>query len=110
MIVHEFVFFSKQETAYEVRISDWSSDVCPSDHRNGYAQTRGDVTPTCGELAVTHPAPTGHMPMAIGVGVPVERIEAAAPNIIDALNDLKADFAALAQTQSDAIPQVSSAA
>src|SRR3546814_1156235 len=25
------VFFFKQETAYEVRISDWSSDVCSSD-------------------------------------------------------------------------------
>src|SRR3546814_20384310 len=25
------VFFSKQKTAYEVRISDWSSDVCSSD-------------------------------------------------------------------------------
>src|SRR3546814_3438793 len=24
-------FFSKQKTAYEVRISDWSSDVCSSD-------------------------------------------------------------------------------
>src|SRR3546814_5063978 len=24
-------FFSKQKTAYERRISDWSSDVCPSD-------------------------------------------------------------------------------
>src|SRR3546814_9665977 len=25
------VFFSKQKTAYEMRISDWSSDVCASD-------------------------------------------------------------------------------
>src|SRR3546814_10297011 len=25
------VFFYKQKTAYEVRISDWSSDVCSSD-------------------------------------------------------------------------------
>src|SRR3546814_10963960 len=25
-------FFFKQKTAYEVRISDWSSDVCSSDH------------------------------------------------------------------------------
>src|SRR3546814_512349 len=27
----EVLFFFKQETAYEVRISDWSSDVCSSD-------------------------------------------------------------------------------
>src|SRR3546814_8690731 len=36
-------FFFKQKTAYEVRISDWSSDVCSSDlraaeyeHRNAH--------------------------------------------------------------------------
>src|SRR3546814_10269142 len=26
-----YVFYFKQETAYEMRISDWSSDVCSSD-------------------------------------------------------------------------------
>src|SRR3546814_1745484 len=32
------VFFFKQKTAYEMRISDWSSDVCSSDlHRIGGA-------------------------------------------------------------------------
>src|SRR3546814_4200222 len=31
-----FVFFFKQKTAYEMRISDWSSDVCSSDlHHRG---------------------------------------------------------------------------
>src|SRR3546814_9281998 len=33
------VFFFKQKTAYDMRISDWSSDVCSSDLRD----TRGDV-------------------------------------------------------------------
>src|SRR3546814_528086 len=28
-----FIFFFKQKTAYELRISDWSSDVCSSDLR-----------------------------------------------------------------------------
>src|SRR3546814_2252780 len=28
---HLFFFFFKQKTAYEMRISDWSSDVCSSD-------------------------------------------------------------------------------
>src|SRR3546814_16353444 len=28
-----FFFFFKQKTAYEMRISDWSSDVCSSDQR-----------------------------------------------------------------------------
>src|SRR3546814_4858335 len=27
----QIVFFFKQKTAYEMRISDWSSDVCSSD-------------------------------------------------------------------------------
>src|SRR3546814_9566272 len=26
-----YIFFFKQKTAYEMRISDWSSDVCSSD-------------------------------------------------------------------------------
>src|SRR3546814_8041896 len=31
MGVHSCVFFFKQKTAYELRSSDWSSDVCSSD-------------------------------------------------------------------------------
>src|SRR3546814_18293983 len=31
MVVGCIVFFCKQKTAYELRISDWSSDVCSSD-------------------------------------------------------------------------------
>src|SRR3546814_6791909 len=30
-VIHYFFFFFKQKTAYERRISDWSSDVCSSD-------------------------------------------------------------------------------
>src|SRR3546814_11792405 len=35
-----FFFFFKQKTAYEMRISDWSSDVCSSDLRHR-ARRRG---------------------------------------------------------------------
>src|SRR3546814_4778368 len=31
MLLCSDVFFVKQKTAYEMRISDWSSDVCSSD-------------------------------------------------------------------------------
>src|SRR3546814_2133068 len=31
VVDHVFFFFFKQKTAYEMRISDWSSDVCSSD-------------------------------------------------------------------------------
>src|SRR3546814_204605 len=33
--VYGVVFFFKQKTAYEMRISDWSSDVCSSDLGDG---------------------------------------------------------------------------
>src|SRR3546814_2841329 len=35
MWVYVFFFFFKQKTAYEMRISDWSSDVCSSDLADG---------------------------------------------------------------------------
>src|SRR3546814_3372615 len=30
-LLYYYIFFFKQKTAYEMRISDWSSDVCSSD-------------------------------------------------------------------------------
>src|SRR3546814_3754741 len=36
------LFFFKQKTAYEVRISDWSSDVCSSDLNINDHFKRGD--------------------------------------------------------------------
>src|SRR3546814_3108907 len=53
-----FFFFFKQKTAYEMRISDWSSDVCSSDlllHMFGRQfpdEARGDGT---GPLAIDAP-------------------------------------------------------
>src|SRR3546814_2799582 len=35
-----FMFFFKQKTAYEMRISDWSSDVCSSDLRTTRVENR----------------------------------------------------------------------
>src|SRR3546814_3601936 len=35
-----FFFFFKQKTAYEMRISDWSSDVCSSDLPQVTARSR----------------------------------------------------------------------
>src|SRR3546814_6721365 len=39
------VFVFKQKTAYEMRISDWSSDVCSSDLQNVCCQSSG--VPPC---------------------------------------------------------------
>src|SRR3546814_8078041 len=38
-----FFFFFKQKTAYDMRISDWSSDVCSSDLRQRFRRLRGVV-------------------------------------------------------------------
>src|SRR3546814_1585052 len=49
-----FFFFFKQKTAYEMRISDWSSDVCSSD----LAARAGRSTPAaCTSCRSTHRAP-----------------------------------------------------
>src|SRR3546814_683006 len=51
------VFFFKQKTAYEMRISDWSSDVCSSDLLDGVKQfiTNGSTAQVAIILAVTDP-------------------------------------------------------
>src|SRR3546814_4198930 len=40
LMLPAFFFFFKQKTAYEMRISDWSSDVCSSDLVAGVAGHR----------------------------------------------------------------------
>src|SRR3546814_5167078 len=39
-----FILFFKQKTAYEMRISDWSSDVCSSDLSSANAESHGAAT------------------------------------------------------------------
>src|SRR3546814_7722301 len=39
--LYYFFFFFKQKTAYEMRISDWSSDVCSSDLPSAGVPERG---------------------------------------------------------------------
>src|SRR3546814_4258898 len=49
-----FFFFFKQKTAYDMRISDWSSDVCSSDLSIWPSRNRGPALPTalCGMTPV----------------------------------------------------------
>src|SRR3546814_20655126 len=64
------VFFFKQNTAYEVRISDWSSDVCSSDLRgkaaDGLRAVRG--LPTAASFSI--PARPGVIAVAASTGGP----------------------------------------
>src|SRR3546814_7439947 len=86
------VFFFKQKTAYEMRISDWSSDVCSSDLRvqsaGGavYLRANEPIEPTrlqlqdadTGELILldiaAHPANDGEPALE-----PVQIVEGSAP-------------------------------
>src|SRR3546814_11185692 len=54
-------FFFKQKTAYEMRISDWSSDVCSSD-LIGFRET--DLVP-CEELAIDLEERCGDRPTTV---------------------------------------------
>src|SRR3546814_5662932 len=48
-----FFFFFKQKTAYDMRISDWSSDVCSSDlHAEHRARSTRDARRRHREIAV----------------------------------------------------------
>src|SRR3546814_12673213 len=51
-------FFFKQKTAYEMRISDWSSDVCSSDLRSGHREEGPAARPTTDECHVRAAART----------------------------------------------------
>src|SRR3546814_1433979 len=53
--VYVFFVFFKQKTAYEMRISDWSSDVCSSDlHQR--PDTCPDIPPAVERLPTHHGA------------------------------------------------------
>src|SRR3546814_3138103 len=81
-----FFFFFKQKTAYEMRISDWSSDVCSSDLR-GDLVPRTDGTVTYGQLFALQPFGNGVIVMDL-TGAQLKRlleqqfIDAKEPNML----------------------------
>src|SRR3546814_5759337 len=67
------VFFFKQKTAYEMRISDWSSDVCSSDLPRKWIKTpraraRGRSVAACVMGQACAPAPVPRVGRARGYG------------------------------------------
>src|SRR3546814_9628834 len=48
-----FFFFFKQKTAYEMRISDWSSDVCSSDLASDAAEMESAFDVSFGNSAAS---------------------------------------------------------
>src|SRR3546814_2713119 len=65
-----YFFFFKQKTAYEMRISDWSSDVCSSDLRvaEGYGPNAAAMRRLAAEgarlLVTVDCGTTAHEPLA----------------------------------------------
>src|SRR3546814_17047549 len=51
-MVLSFFFFFKQKTAYEMRISDWSSDVCSSDLNIMVTNTPGVLTEDTADMTM----------------------------------------------------------
>src|SRR3546814_8933254 len=73
------IFFFKQKTAYEMRISDWSSDVCSSDLTVG--SRRALERRAIGAVA------------AIADGIEVELAEEAAAEQVEAVGDIPVEIA-----------------
>src|SRR3546814_3652741 len=64
-------FFFKQKTAYEMRISDWSSDVCSSDLTYLIASSQGDATYPVWQVEVDNYAYKGRFAVEGGAIDPV---------------------------------------
>src|SRR3546814_1530181 len=109
------MFFVKQKTAYEMRISDWSSDVCSSDllciplahleaglrsnDRGMPEEINRIVTDRLADLLWT-PSPDGDDNL-IAEGVPPERIEFVGNIMIDAFELQRPQIEALQMTRRD---------
>src|SRR3546814_4177850 len=62
VVIAGFFFFFKQKTAYEMRISDWSSDVCSSDLQRDHRHVR---PPDLASHVAQH-RKAGHHPQRFG--------------------------------------------
>src|SRR3546814_3503995 len=82
-MAHNDIFFFKQKTAYEMRISDWSSDVCSSDLA-GSTRSRSIRRGRAGGLCtrpssvagdtITAQAGIGSLPLRIRCNTPSARL------------------------------------
>src|SRR3546814_11886281 len=83
-------FFCKQKTAYEMRISDWSSDVCSSDLAT--------------VQAADHSVQEGARQFVIAAGPDGAAIEINAQNAVDLSRETNGDVLLLATLRLDAAP------
>src|SRR3546814_1060722 len=62
VVVGVDLFFFKQKTAYEMRISDWSSDVCSSDLGRMAERRDPDAAGFCGDTGCQRDRAQGSNP------------------------------------------------
>src|SRR3546814_8117343 len=70
-------FFFKQKTAYEMRISDWSSDVCSSDLMYSMSLSKPSMQPA------RNPAPRETPPPGVWRWRSLSQVSAAASATVD---------------------------
>src|SRR3546814_17720359 len=96
VFVFHFFFFFKQKTAYEMRISDWSSDVCSSDLHNPFIIKdychNGDIRSGFSSLTIEYSAslaliPRHEIPAERDRDTAVARVEAIRGHIGLAIGD-----------------------
>src|SRR3546814_12364968 len=96
-------FFFKQKTAYEMRISDWSSDVCSSDLRSSLTACRPNLRP-CPEIELTN------FVMPDLIRHPALQARIAGPRIDSGMTKAKAEYCHASSTDFRAACSAASAA
>src|SRR3546814_5786096 len=89
-----FVFFFKQKTAYEMRISDWRSDVCSSDLELEAGPLRRRLTVARGRIlgeAAQHPAVEEMLAPAVAVERAQARQAGAVGGVVEALRAVRSE-------------------
>jgi IclR family acetate operon transcriptional repressor len=72
------------DDAHRVREREFMVEI-DEIRRQGYAESRGKMIPGANTIAMLVPLPTDATPLAIGVGGPMERIDARRDTILAAL-------------------------
>src|SRR3546814_20783856 len=78
MVCVDFFFFT-QKTAYEMRISDWSSDVCSSDLPTG-TRCHIDRRHSAGKASIAF---SGHGRRLLMMATPIKRVLGATERIVE---------------------------
>lgn len=80
-----------KEDRFRVKLRDFMKIISDT-RRRGYGETAGDQTPGLGAYSMTFPSPVGNLPLAVGAGGPLQRVQRKREIILDALREFKDAF------------------